>query len=190
MFTGIIKDIGVLKKIEKKTGLWKIGVGSPVLYKDTAVSDSISLNGVCLTVTEKKNNCLFFEVIKPTLDNTNLKRLKSNAYLNLEPALKVGEKLGGHFVLGHIDCESQIRSIKRHKDFVIIGIKTPLKFRKFLVEKGSIAIEGISLTVQNVNSSYFTVNIIPYSLDNTSLKKKKTGEWVNLEFDYLLKQRG
>jgi riboflavin synthase len=187
MFTGIVKEVGKVEKIEKRYGLWKIGIASREIYKSTSVSDSISLNGVCLTLIDKRNNLLFFEAVKPTLESTNLKRIRIGSLVNLEDSLKAGEKLGGHFVLGHIDCESQIRSIKRYKDFSIFEIKFPPKFKKFLVEKGSIAVEGISLTIKEVRSSSFTVDIIPYTLENTNLKYKRVGDWVNLEFDYLLK---
>lgn len=186
MFTGIIKETGRLKKVEKKASLWKLGIFSQVIFSESNISDSISVNGVCLTLVEKKNNLLFFEVIKTTLENTNLKRLKINSLVNLEPSLRLQDKVGGHFVLGHIDCEGRIKNIRREKNYVF-EIEYPKEFRKYVVEKGSIAVEGISLTIQKKMFSSFTVNIIPFTFQHTNLREKKIGDWLNIEFDYLLK---
>jgi len=186
MFTGIIKEVGRVKKIEKKASLWKLCIFSRIIFSESNISDSISVNGVCLTLTEKKNSLLFFEVIKTTLKNTNLKRLKINSLVNLEPSLKLEDKIGGHFVLGHIDCEGRIRNIRRRKNYVF-EIEYPKEFRKYVVEKGSIAVEGISLTIQKKLSSSFAVDIIPFTFQHTNLKEKRIGDWLNIEFDYLLK---
>ena len=103
--------------------------------------------------------------------------------------LKVGEKLGGHFVLGHIDCESRIKSLQKKSNSINLSINCPARFKNFFVDKGSIALEGISLTIQKVYSSYFSVSIIPYTWEQTNLKYKRTGDWLNIEFDYLLKSK-
>ncbi len=187
MFTGIIQEVGTIKNIEKKASFWRLGILSTKVYKDINLSQSVCVNGVCLTLTKKENNVLFFEVIKPTLENTNLKRLRPLCKVNLELPLKPDDRLGGHFVLGHIDCETQIKSIIKKNGFYSFEIKTPLQFKKFLIEKGCIAIEGISLTVQKVLSKSFIVNIIPFTFNHTNLNTKRPGSWVNLEFDYLLK---
>ncbi|RKY38372.1 MAG: riboflavin synthase, partial [Candidatus Omnitrophota bacterium] len=129
MFTGIVKDIGRVKKIVKRVNLWRVGINCLRLYKESSLSDSISVNGVCLTLTEKKQDLLFFDIIKSTLENTNLKRLKIGSYVNIELSLKVGERVGGHFVLGHIDCESKIKGIKRNKDFYTFEIELPKRFK-------------------------------------------------------------
>ena len=188
MFTGIIKEVGKVKQIKKKTDLWRVAVSSIALYKEASISDSIAVNGVCLTLIEKKDNVLSFEIIKPTLAATNLKRIIVNERLNLEASLKVGEQLGGHFVLGHVDCESQIKSIKRNRDFFVFRIKLPRTFRNLIVEKGSITVNGVSLTVGGVTSNDFTVHIIPYTCTQTNLGERRVNSWVNLEFDYLLKR--
>jgi len=187
MFTGIIKEVGKVKKIEKKTNLWRMGIFSSVIFSQSNISDSISVNGVCLTLVEKKNNLLFFEVIKTTLENTNLKRLRINSLVNLEPSLKAQDRLGGHFVLGHIDCEGRVKNIIKRKDFCIFEIEYPKVFKKYIIEKGSIAVEGISLTIQKNFFSSFTVDIIPFTFQHTNLREKKIGDWLNIEFDYLLK---
>lgn len=187
MFTGIIKEVGRVKKIIKKSNLWQIDIISSILYEETNVSDSISVNGICLTLVKKTNNTLSFEAIKHTLNLTNLKRLKINDRVNLEPSLKVNDKLGGHLLLGHIDCESRIRKIEKKRDYQIWHIDYPLKYQNNIIEKGSIAIDGISLTVSKLTNTSFLVNIIPYTLEHTNLKDKRVGDWVNIEFDYLTK---
>jgi len=186
MFTGIVKETGRVKKIEKKANLWRLGIFSPLVFSESNISDSVSVNGVCLTLVEKKNDLLFFEAIKTTLKNTNLKRLKINSLVNLEPSLRLQDKIGGHFVLGHIDCEGRIRNIRQGENYVF-EIECPKEFRKYVVEKGSIAVEGISLTIQKKLSSSFAVDIIPFTFQHTNLKEKKIGGWLNLEFDYFLK---
>ena len=187
MFTGIVEETGKIEKVEKKASLWKLGVFSRIVYEKAKISDSISVNGVCLTVTEKKDNLLFFEVVRPTVETTNLKRIYPGSIVNLESALNVGDKLGGHFVLGHVDCESKIKRVTRQGDFWVFDIESSSEYRKVLVKKGSIAVDGISLTVYDVKNAYFSINIIPHTYANTALKGKKAGTWVNLEYDYLLK---
>lgn len=187
MFTGIVKETAQVKNIDKKPYLWNIGIESKEIYKEVNTGDSVSVNGVCLTVVDKKRNTIYFQSVKATLDNTNLKRLKINSYVNLEPALRVNETLGGHFVLGHIDCEGQIIKIQKVRDYLVWNISYNKKYANLLIEKGSIAIEGVSLTISSIEKYSFAVNIIPYTLKNTNFSKKKIGDWVNLEFDYLAK---
>ncbi|MCD6228813.1 MAG: riboflavin synthase, partial [Candidatus Omnitrophica bacterium] len=163
MFTGIIKEVGKVKKIEKKVSMWKLSILSQVVFSESNISDSISVNGACLTLVEKKNDLLFFEVIKTTLESTNLKRLKVNYSVNLEPSLKAQDKLGGHFVLGHVDCESKIKGVKRNKDFYTFEIELPKRFKHLVTEKGSIAVEGVSLTIQKIKPTSFSIDVIPYT---------------------------
>jgi len=188
MFTGIIKEIAKVTKITRKADLWQIEVAvTPEFANSASISDSISVNGACLTVVAKGSNTLTFEAVKPTLDITNLKKLTIGSPVNLEDALKTGDKLGGHFVLGHIDCTGQIKKTKKSSNFHVFEIQFPTKFHKSIVPKGSIAIEGISLTIDKTTTSSFTTNIIPYTYEHTTLKSKHPGDYVNLEFDYLLK---
>ncbi len=188
MFTGIIRETGKVKSIRRGSNLWQIGVTSCDLYNTSETGDSISVNGVCLTLTGKKSGVLYFDVVKPTLNTTNLKRLSFASFVNLEPSLKIGDKLGGHFVLGHIDCESQIKSIFRQGDYFLLEVRYEKKFHSYIVEKGSIAVDGISLTIQKKERNSFTVSVIPYTFKYTNLKYKHVGGWVNVEFDYLLKK--
>lgn len=189
MFTGIIKEIGRIEKIAKSSALAKIGISSKAVFVSAVVSDSISVDGVCLTLTDKKNSTLYFDAVKSTTEKTNLKRLKLKDFVNLEPALKMGDKLGGHFVLGHVDCEAKLKSIIKKNNYWQLEINLPVDFRKYVIDNGSISLNGISLTVKKVTPCFFTVDIIPFTYENTNLKYKRVGDWINLEFDYLLKRR-
>jgi len=189
MFTGIIKELGNVEKILRNSTLTKIGVKAKAVFEEAKASDSISVDGVCLTVSDKKNDILFFDAVKPTIEKTNLKRLKLRDFVNLEPALKMGEKLGGHFVLGHIDIEDKIKRIIKKNNYWQLEINLPVNFKKYIIDNGSVSLNGISLTVKKVTPRFFTVDIIPFTYENTNLKYKKVGDWVNLEFDYLLKSK-
>ncbi len=188
MFTGIVKELGEVERIAKNSALTRLGIRAKAISGETLVSDSISVDGVCLTVTDKKNGVLYFDAIKSTIDKTNLKRLKLRDFVNLEPALKTGDKLGGHFVLGHIDCETKIQRIINKTDYRQLEIVLPAGFRKYVINNGSVSLNGISLTVKKAVPRFFTVDIIPFTYENTSLKYKRTGDWINVEFDYLLKK--
>ncbi|MDD4182832.1 MAG: riboflavin synthase [Candidatus Omnitrophica bacterium] len=189
MFTGIIKEIGEVEKIAKSSALTKIGVKVKAVFEETKVSDSISVDGVCLTVTNKTNGVLYFDAVKSTIEKTNIKRLKLRDFVNLEPALKMGEKLGGHFVLGHIDIEAKIKRIIKKNNYWYLEVNLPVDFRKYVIDNGSVSLNGISLTIKKVTPRFFTVDIIPFTYENTNLKYKRVGDWVNIEFDYLLKSR-
>ena len=189
MFTGIVKEIGKVKKITKNASSIKLEINSEIILGETNPSDSISINGTCLTLSSKNKNCFSFDVISSTLKNTNLKRLKKGDYVNLEPALSLGGKVGGHFVLGHIDTELKLRRLIKKSGHWQLEIDLPSAFRKNVLANGSIAIEGISLTIKQILPRTFTVDIVPFTHDNTTIKYKRTGEFLNIEFDYLLKQK-
>jgi len=188
MFTGIVKEIAELSSITRNSSLIKLGVRSKVVSLDAEPSDSISINGVCLTLIYKEKDLLYFQAIPSTLKNTNIKRLKKGSLLNLEPALSAGDKLGGHFVLGHVDAELKLRRIITKSSYRQLEIELPSIFRKYVLNNSSIAIEGISLTIKKVLPKAFTVDIIPFTYANTNIKHKRVGDWLNIEFDYLLKQ--
>jgi len=189
MFTGIVKETGRLKSLTRGNSLIKLGIISTIVSSDAKVSDSISINGVCLTLIYKEKQLLFFEAITTTLKNTNLKKLKAGDFINLEPALNLQDKLGGHFVLGHVDAELKLKRIIKKSGHWQLEVDLPYKFRKFVIENGSIAIEGISLTIKKVLSKTFSVDIVSFTRDNTNLKYKRAGNRLNTEFDYLLKRR-
>jgi len=189
MFTGIIREIGKVSKITKSGSSIKLGVESSIVLAEAKSSDSISVNGVCLTLSSKDKNILFFDAISSTLDNTNLKRLKKNSYVNLEPALSLGEKVGGHFVLGHVDGELKLKKIIKKSGHWELEIDLPSSFKKNILVNGSISIEGVSLTIKKVLPRSFTVDIVPFTYSNTTIKYKRVGDFLNIEFDYLLKQK-
>jgi len=187
MFTGIIKEVGRVFRISKKGNVTELAVRSKNIYSKVDKSGSVSVNGVCLTLVKKERNILYFEVISPTLKISNLKRLKPSDYVNLEPALSLDSRLDGHFVLGHVDCEAKIKRIKRNSSGISLTVNVLAEYRKYLIPKGSVSVDGISLTIYETGRDLFTVNIIPYTWNNTNLKYRKAGAYINLEFDYLVK---
>lgn len=191
MFTGIVREIGKVKKIAKSGSSIKLEIESSVVLREANLSDSISVNGVCLTLSSKSKNknTLSFDAISSTLKNTNLKRLKKGDYVNLEPALSLGEKVGGHFVLGHIDTELKLRRLIKKSGHWQLEIDLPTLFRKNVLANGSIAIEGISLTIKKILPRTFTVDIIPFTFEFTTIRYKRIGDFLNIEFDYLLKKK-
>jgi riboflavin synthase len=188
MFTGIVKEIGSVGRIVRGVSSLKLGIKSADIFKDVKDSDSVSVNGACLTVVSKDKNLLLFDVVSSTLKKTNLKRLKNGDSVNLEPALSLGEKLGGHFVLGHIDTELKLRKLVKKPGHWELEVDLPFSFRKNLVVNGSVAIDGVSLTVKKILPRGFTADIIPFTYGNTILRYRRTGDFLNIEFDYLLKK--
>jgi len=188
MFTGIIREIGKVKKIAKGGSSIKLGIESRLILAEANLSDSISVNGVCLTLSSKDKTTLLFDAISSTLKNTNLKRLKKGDYVNLEPALSLGEKVGGHFVLGHVDTELKLRRLIKKPGHWQLEIDLPSMFRKNILANGSITIEGISLSIKKVLPRTFTADIIPFTYEHTTVRYKRIGDFLNIEFDYLLKK--
>ncbi|MDD5681017.1 MAG: riboflavin synthase [Candidatus Omnitrophica bacterium] len=178
MFTGIIEDLGTVKAIEKIKD-YKLTIESS-LFVGQKTGDSISVNGVCLTISDIKPKTASFDVIEETIKKSNLPFLKTGEMVNLERALKAGDRLGGHFVAGHIDCVGRIIKIAGE-----LKIKIPKENMKFIVSKGSVALDGVSLTIAELGSDDFTVYLIPHTTKNTILGSKKTGDYVNVEFDLL-----
>jgi len=192
MFTGIIREIGIVAKYKRTDTGASLGIKSKEVLQDVEIGDSVAVNGVCLSVAEKKGDILSFDVIYETLSRTNIGLVKIDDFVNLEPSLKAGSKIGGHFVTGHIDYAGRIIEIIQGQKGYGIKVSLPEEFSKFVSEKGSIAIDGVSLTVAEVMKDSFTVYLIPLTLQNTTLGKVKRGSIVNIEVDilarYLLKQ--
>ncbi|HWR89257.1 MAG TPA: riboflavin synthase [Dissulfurispiraceae bacterium] len=187
MFTGIITELGEIASLDRKGEGAQLTVRAPQTTGDAAVGDSISVNGICLTVVEIKGKDISFDVSFETLNSTNLGSLKRGDRVNLEPALKPNSKMGGHFVTGHIDGIGKIRSRRRIGNADRIEIEAPAQVLRYLVGKGSVAIDGISLTVVDVLKDAFSVVIIPHTADMTTIGFKKGGDTVNLEPDILAK---
>lgn len=185
MFTGIIKETGTIRKIIDKVQDIEFEVGSSVILKDVKTGDSIAINGVCLTVKGFDGNSFTFDVSSNTLAHTNLGELKTGDRVNLEDSLTPSDKLGGHFVSGHIDCTTRITSIVKTGRAYEITFDLPSEAAPFITERGSVAIDGISLTVTEVTGDSFKVVIIPHTFENTILGSKGTGSSVNIEVDML-----
>ena len=192
MFSGIIAALGVVKNISyddiysfdieiKKINLEEFEESNNLIK----IGCSISCSGVCLTLTKKKYNILTFDVSKETMNKTNLSNWKIGDLVNLERALRVGDEIGGHFVTGHVDTVLEIQKIIEEDGSRILYIKLNDEISPYIASKGSITIEGISLTVNEVNNDYFNVNIIPFTWDNTNLSKIKVNDFVNIEIDLL-----
>lgn len=187
MFTGIIIELGEIKSLIKKGQSAELSLKSKEVIKEARIGDSISVNGVCLTVTEinLRDHELFFDVSFETLKSTNLGELKRGDKVNLEPSLTLSSKIGGHFVTGHVEGIGRIRKRKEIENALRIEIGAPDEILRFLVEKGSVAVDGISLTVVEVLRDAFSVVIIPHTARMTTLGFKGIGDTVNLEPDIL-----
>lgn len=185
MFTGIIEEIGEIQNIKKGQKSSKLVIKANEVLKDTKIGDSICTNGVCLTVTNMTYKSFEADVMAETLRKSNLGDLKPLDKVNLERALSVQSRLGGHIVSGHIDGVGNIVSFVKEDNAVWITIKAPSEILKYIVLKGSIAIDGVSLTVTYVDDDVFKVSIIPHTGEETILLKKKIGETVNLECDLI-----
>lgn len=185
MFTGIIEEIGTIKKINKTAQSANLIIEAKLIMNDLKTGDSLSTNGVCLTVSAIKNNLIYVDIMNETIKRSNLYLLKENSKVNLERALQLNSRLGGHIVSGHIDGIGTIVSIKKDSIAIWYEIKTDFKIMKYIVEKGSITIDGISLTIAKVNKLNFSVSIIPHTATQTILSLKKIGSLVNLENDLI-----
>jgi len=185
MFTGIVQSIGKVIEISKES----LTIYSKDIIDDLNISDSISISGTCLTVIEKniKKSTFKVNIIPETLKRTNLGYLKNNSKVNLETSAKLGEVIGGHLVQGHIDCTSEIINIKKEGNSHEVSIKTPKNISRYLIEKGYIALDGISLTIVEVNDENFIVSIIPYTWENTIFKFSEPSKLVNIEVDLTAK---
>ena len=185
MFTGIIEEVGTIRSIKKGAKSAIITVEASKILEDVHIGDSICTNGVCLTVTTFDKNTYSVDVMHETLRRTNLGDLKSGSRVNLERAMAADGRFGGHIVAGHIDGTGVITSMTRDDNAIWIVINTEKSILKYIVNKGSITIDGISLTVADVDASSFSVSVIPHTGDNTTLLSKKPGDTVNLETDMI-----
>jgi riboflavin synthase len=184
LFTGLIEEIGIVRAI---TGgaVGRLRVTSGAIASAAAVGDSVAVDGVCLTVTAIDGGELSFDAVPETLSRSTLKDVRVSDRANLESSLRAGGKIGGHFVLGHVDGVGRIESVRKLTDSAEIRIAAPREVMRYVVEKGSVAVNGISLTIASCDSAGFTVAVIPHTLSVTTLGEKKPGDRVNLETDIL-----
>jgi riboflavin synthase len=187
MFTGIIEEVGTVKSIVNKGNSLSLTILCNKILTNIHKGDSIAVNGVCLTVTSFSGSEFKADVSPETFKITNLKFLQPSSKVNLEPALTLSKPLGGHIVSGHIDSVAKILSIRKIEDFLKITVGISSELRKYMVQKGSVAIDGISLTINELNDIDFNVMIIPHTIANTTLVLKKEGDFVNIETDVIAK---
>lgn len=185
MFTGIIEEIGLVKRIVGHEASGFIEIQANKVLSNTRVGDSIAVNGVCLTVTRLNSGSFTADVMAETLRKTNLGSLPVGSGVNLERALPADGRFGGHIVSGHIDGTGEIRSLQPEGNAVWVSVSAPASILQLIVMKGSVAIDGISLTVAYVDASMFKVSVIPHTGEETTLLKRKPGDIVNLENDII-----
>lgn len=187
MFTGIIEELGIIQEIKKGSKSSKLLIKANKVLENTKIGDSICTNGVCLTVASLKTNSFEADVMAETLRRSNLGDLKVGSKVNLERALSLQSRLGGHIVSGHIDGTGEIISLIKEDNATWVTIKTTNNILRYIVLKGSITIDGISLTVAYVDDKSFKVSIIPHTAQETTLLNKTNGDTVNLECDVISK---
>ena len=184
MFTGLIQDIGRVRSIDKD-GDWRIVIETGLDLSSVEVGASICCSGCCLTVVEKDADSFAADVSAESLFKTGIGKWQDGTPVNLEPSLKLGDELGGHIVSGHVDGQAELIEIKEDGDSFRLKLKVPQELAAFIAPKGSIALDGISLTVNEVEGDVFGVNIIPHTWVHTSLSSKKEGDYLNVEIDML-----
>ena len=187
MFTGLIEEVGTVVAIRANGGAKQLEIAAPQLAGGIRIGDSVAINGCCLTATANENARLGFDLLQESLARTNLKELRPESRVNLELALAAGAPLGGHFVQGHVDCPAAILALDERGADLRIEIELPSEFAPYVAGKGSIAVNGISLTVAEVLSESFSVWIIPHTRAQTNLSTARRGDLLNLEFDILAK---
>jgi len=183
MFTGIVEEIGIVKETSED----RLTFEANKVLEGTKVGDSIAVNGVCLTIISLENNGFSVNVMPETLRRTNLGRLHYGDEVNLERALVLGGHLGGHLVLGHIDDTGEIRDVTREETGHITRISAPAKLMPYIVDKGFIAVDGVSLTIVDLDDLSFVVSLVAYTMENTTLGRTRPGDVVNLEADIIAK---
>jgi riboflavin synthase len=185
MFTGIVEGTGRLTRITRKRGISTLQIDLGPLRKDLKKGHSVCCEGVCLTAVRFSGNRMSVEVMQETLDCTNLGQLKVGDEINIERSLKLGSSLGGHFVFGHVDGRARLVSIKQEGDSKRYRFEVPPKLMRFITRKGSVALNGVSLTVAAAGKRFFEICLIPHTLKATTLGSMKTGETANVEIDML-----
>jgi riboflavin synthase len=185
MFTGLIEDTGRVAAFDRRGEAGNLRVETALPVEEIALGDSVAVNGACLTVTARSGVCLTFDVSPETIDRTTFRSIRPGSSVNLERALSLGERLGGHIVSGHIDCCGRLARLETRSGNRILEFALPPAHARYLVEKGSVAIDGISLTVNDVSAAGFSVNIIPHTLARTTLATLKPGDEVNIETDII-----
>ncbi len=187
MFTGIVREVGTVATTDGVAGGIRLELEAPETARLVAIGDSVSVSGVCLTVVAVDGGRVSFDAVPETLRRTSLGRLRTGSAVNVEPALRAGEPLGGHYVQGHVDGVGTVVSVDPEGDGARIAIDTAPELLRYCVEKGSITVDGVSLTIAELTETGFTVALIPHTLEATTLSSLAAGGAVNLEADVLAK---
>ncbi|GGI40501.1 riboflavin synthase [Mammaliicoccus stepanovicii] len=187
MFTGIIETVGTIINVKSTSGVKSMQIHAPEITDDLKLGDSVSVNGVCLTVTEKQETSFKVEVITGTISVTYLDTISINDQVNLERAMLAGGRFGGHFVSGHVDGKGNIKRISKKKDEWIVEIAVDKSLLNQMISKGSVTVDGISLTIFNLNDRSFEIHLIPETRNRTIFANKKQGDHVHVETDLLFK---
>ncbi len=185
MFTGLVEEIGTIQSLEKKADGYLIIIKAQHVLDDLSIGDSIAVNGVCLTVVQKEGKSFSVEAVEETIQRSALALLTVNQPVNLERALKANSRLGGHFVQGHVDGIGEVILFEKKAPGYWLKIKAPVELVNFLVEKGSIAVNGTSLTIADIEGEKVSIAIIPHTAQNTTIMYLRTGTKVNIEVDIL-----
>ena len=183
MFTGIVEEVGLVRAIQRRTGYQRTTVEAKRVLEDVSIGDSISIDGVCHTVVEAERRAFSFESVSETLERTTLGRLKTGDRVNLERSLKLSDRLGGHLVAGHVDGTGRVLERRRWADNMMFRIGMQTELAAYLADKGSIAVDGISLTIVSAGVRDFTVTVIPHTMEATTIGERRVGDAVNLEVD-------
>jgi riboflavin synthase len=188
MFTGIIREVGRIASVDgSDAGGVRLVIDAPATAAQAGVGDSIAVNGVCLTVTDASNGSLAFDAVPETLSRSSLGRLVRGEDVNIEPALRAGDPLGGHYVQGHVDGVGSIRRSEPEGAGMRLWLDVPRELHRYLAEKASVAVEGVSLTVAALDEQGFAVALVPHTLAATTLGRRAAGDAVNIEVDVLAK---
>lgn len=187
MFTGIVESLGTVADLEDRTDAIRLRIDAPAVMDDVRPGDSIAVNGVCLTVVDPTPTGFSADVMQETMRRSSLATLASGAHVNLERAVRASDRLGGHIVQGHVDCTGIIAAIDPREEWTVVRVDVPESMTRYMVEKGSICVDGVSLTIVSVDGAGFTVSLIPTTLAETTLGTRSVGDRVNIEVDVLAK---
>lgn len=187
MFSGIVEETGTVKRRFSVSGFSILEIAAEKVFEDIKTGDSICVNGVCLTVEKTGARTFTVSLSQQTVKETNLGDVKPGTYVNLERALKTTDRLGGHILTGHIDFKTPLKNFYKHSGSIIIGFSIPERFEKYVVERGSIGVDGLSLTVAEIRGQDVKIFIIPYTMENTNLKYRKNRDILNIEIDITAK---
>ena len=187
MFTGLIENVCLVRSVNHTAGSIKLAIDIGEIASECNIGDSIAINGVCLTISKLEGNIASFDVSAETIAKTSLDKLNSSSRVNIERAMKASDRFGGHFVLGHIDGTAKIRAIEKHGEFVNMKFSAGSELLEMMVLKGSVSVDGISLTLSNIDKEGFSIDVIPQTLKKTTLNNAKIGDCVNIETDIIIK---